>query len=78
MASTKTMAAQPDLRTELLTGEHFIEIGLGYAPEAASGYALRDDDGLLHAMGGLWFINDRAVATFWCRGTLHRASTALR
>jgi len=56
------------LRTELLTGWHFVEIGLGYAPEDVSGFALRDDDGKLLAMGGLWFIDDRAVATFWSRG----------
>jgi hypothetical protein len=56
-----------DLTTELLTGEHFVEIGMGRRHYEVSGYALRDDDGVLQAMGGLWFIDDRAVATFWAR-----------
>jgi hypothetical protein len=55
------------LRTELLTGEHFVEIGLGYAPADVAGFALRDENGVLHAMGGLWFVDRRAVATFWAK-----------
>ncbi len=67
MGSIKTMAALPNLTTEILTGEHFVEIGMGRRHYEVSGYALRDDDGVLQAMGGLWFIDDRAVATFWAR-----------
>lgn len=55
------------LRTELLTSEHFVEIGMGRREYEVSGYALRDDDGVLQACGGLWFINDMAVATFWAQ-----------
>ena len=54
-----------DLTTEPLTGEHFVEIGMGVKHYEVAGYALRDDDGRLQACGGLWFINDMAVATFW-------------
>jgi len=57
-----------DLTTEALTGEHFVEIGMGRRHYEVAGYALRDDDGRLQAMGGLWFIEDRAVATFWSKG----------
>ena len=56
-----------DLTTEILTGEHFVEIGMGRRHYEVAGFALRDDDGVLQAMGGLWFIDDRAVATFWAR-----------
>jgi N-acetylglutamate synthase-like GNAT family acetyltransferase len=56
-----------DLILEALTSEHFVEIGMGRRDYEVSGYALRDDDGRLQACGGLWFINDTAVATFWSR-----------
>jgi N-acetylglutamate synthase-like GNAT family acetyltransferase len=55
------------LTTELLTSEHFVEIGMGRGQYEVSGYALRDDDGRLQACGGLWFLNGMAVATFWAR-----------
>lgn len=57
-----------DLTTEILTSDHFVEIGMGRGEYVASGYALRDEDGVLQAMGGLWFMDDgRAVATFWSK-----------
>lgn len=57
-----------DLSLEVLDGAHFTEIGLHEQPEACAGFALRDEHGNLRAMGGLWFISGRAVATFWSCG----------
>lgn len=57
-----------NLTLELLTASHFIEIGMGRGEYEAAGYALRDEDGRLQAMGGIWFIGDMAWGTFWSRG----------
>jgi hypothetical protein len=51
-------------RLEDLTSEHFREWGSPFIPQDIVGYAMRNDDGGLICLGGIWFIDGRAWATF--------------
>jgi hypothetical protein len=54
---------------EYLEPWHFKEWGAPFIPKDIVGYALRGDDGKLICLGGIWFIEGNAWATFDSRGT---------
>ena len=55
-------------RVEYLEPWHFVEWGAPFVPNDIVGYAMRGDDGSLICLGGVWFIEGRAWATFDSRG----------
>ena len=59
-------------RVEELKPEHFHEWGADFEPINLLGYAVRDDDGNLTCLGGLWIIQGVAWATFDSRGDAPR------
>ena len=68
-------------RLEVLTGDHFREYYADFVPQDIVGYALRGDDGRLKCLGGIWFIEGHAWATFASDGapppSVHRIAIRL-
>lgn len=56
-------------RLEDLTSDHFREFYADFVPKDIVGYALRGDDGKLICLGGIWFIDGNAWATFGSNGS---------
>jgi hypothetical protein len=54
---------------EDLTSDHFREFYADFVPKDIVGYALRGDDGKIICLGGIWFIEGVAWATFGSVGT---------
>ena len=68
-------------RVEDLTPEHFVEWGAAFVPQNLLGYAVRNAEGFLVCLGGLWIIEGKAWATFDAKGDppliVHRLAVTL-
>lgn len=66
---------------EFLEPWHFEEWGAPFIPKDIVGYALRGDDGNLICLGGIWFIEGNAWATFDSRSKpplrVHRLAVSI-